>query len=746
MAQKPVKKTFSSDWLVKTIKYGLFGCLFMPLIIHSSFIFPYIFPKQAFFQILVEIIFGLYLFLAMKEPRFRPRYSWLFRALLIYFVVLILSSVFGQNTFHSFWSNYERMAGVIAWIHYFGFLFIAVNIFKTKEDWQWFFDWAIIASVIEAFYALGQLVGLFTSSTGVRVDGTIGNSSFLAGYLLINALFAGWLFLEKKNFNWRIFYLGAMLLNLFIMYETRTRGALLALFAGLFCLALFFIFAPARGLSQLPIRQPQRIKKYAAGLIIFIILAGGLIWLGKDTALIKKFPTLKRLANISLTEATSQTRLLSWKMGLKGFTEHPVFGWGPENFNILFNKYYDPYLYPVESWFDRSHNAFLDILVNTGLMGFLAYLSIFVLSFYYLWRSWRQNKTNYQTAAIFSVILIAYAVQNFFVFDTQVTLLMIFLIWSYFVSLSFNEEKNQKVGVPANPNLFFKAIIILLVFGLFYFVNLRPGIASREGIKALQILQTGNIAEASAQFRVAYKADTYGLPEIAARAYDTSMQILNSAQITKENKEQFVQVAIDGLNETLKLEPTNARYMMMLGNLYLSAATQLDPKYLSDADYILSQAIVLSPTRQELLFSLGQLRMYEGKKEEALSFFKKAVELNDTVDISHWNYGIIAIALGEKKLGEAEVQIARPNGLLNADDYQKLINAYGQTSDFTNIISIYQKWIAADPRNPQIYASLASAYAQSGDKQKAKEAALMAAKIDSSFQAEAEQFIKNLGL
>lgn len=746
MSQKPFKKTYSSDGLVKTIRYGLLICLFMPLIVHGGFIFPYIFPKQAFFQIVVEIIFGLYLFLALREPRYRPRSSWLFRALLVYFAILVLSSVFGQNTYHSFWSNYERMAGVIAWFHYLGFLFIAINIFKTKEDWHQFFDWAIIASAVEAFYALGQLAGIFTSSGGARLDGTIGNASFLAGYMLINALFAGWLFLEKNNFNWRIFYLGILALNLFIMYETRTRGALLALFISLICLSLFFIFAPARGLSQLPFKRPDKLKKYAIGFLVFVILTAGLIRLGRESSFIKKFPTLRRVANISFEEATSQTRLLSWRMGLKGFTEHPVFGWGPENFNILFNKYYDPHLYPVESWFDRSHNAFLDVLVNTGLLGFLAYLSIFFLSFYYLWRDWRQDKINYQTAAIFSVILVAYAVQNFFVFDTQVTLLMIFAIWAFLTFLSFKEKDDKESGAPVNPNFIFKALVFLLILNLFYFINIKPGLASREGIKAIYFLQENKIEAASEQFKVAYEADTFGLPEIAARAYDMAAQILGGGQWSKEEKEKIVQVAVDGLKEALKIEPTNARFMMMLGNLNLAAAAQLDPNYLSEADYILNQALELSPTRQELYFSLGQLRMYQGKKDETLALFKKAVELNDSVDISHWNYGIIAIALGEKELGETEVQKARPNGQLSADDFQRLINAYGQTKDFAKIIFWYEKWAVSEPTNPQPYAGLAATYAQTGDKQKAKEYARQAAAIDPSYQAESEQFIKNLGL
>ena len=68
-------KTYQSSWLLPSIKIGLFAALFMPLIVNGSFIFPYIFPKQAFFQIVVEIVFALYLFLAFKDSNYRPRSS-----------------------------------------------------------------------------------------------------------------------------------------------------------------------------------------------------------------------------------------------------------------------------------------------------------------------------------------------------------------------------------------------------------------------------------------------------------------------------------------------------------------------------------------------------------------------------------------------------------------------------------------------------------------------------------------------
>ncbi len=746
MSSKSIKN-YNSSWLVSIIKYGLFACFFMPLIVNGSFIFPYIFPKQAFFQIIVEIVFALYLFLAFKNPDYRPRSSWLFKALLAYFLIMILSSVFGVNAYHSFWSNYERMAGVVSLFHYLGFLFVAVNMFKTPKDWHLFFDVSILASVLEAFYGLGQLAGIFTSSGGARIDGTIGNSSFLAGYMLINALLAFWLALEKNSFNWRLIYSAVIVLNLVVLYQTQTRGAAVALLAGLFCLTLFFIFAPKKALEQEFFKRAVNLKKYAIGFLIAGLLLAGFIWLARDSAFVKNHSTLYRVTHISLTETTAQTRLLAWKMSLTGFKERPIFGWGPENYYVLFNKYYDPHLYPVESWFDRSHNAYLDILVNTGIIGFAAYLAIVFLAFWYLWSAWKKEKINYFTAAIFTVILLAYGIQNIFVFDTQVTLLMFYSLLAFIVFLSARPLSGAgEISQAMKPNFIFIFLAAAALLLVFYSANVKPGLASATGIDALQSLQAGKAEQSLEQFKTAFNIGSFGLPEVAMRAQDIAMSLMISSNSSADIKKKFVDLAIDGMNRSLEQEPLNARFMMMLSSVYLSSAGP-ENSYLAEADALLQKAMELSPTRQELYFYVGQVRMYQGRAQEALALFKRAVELNDQVSLSHWNYGIIAIGVGQKDLGEKEIQTAMDMGhSFGLSDIKQLINAYGRTNDVPRIIALHQKWISLLPNDAAPYASLAAVMAQSGDKQKAQEFALQAAEIDPSYKAEAEQFIKSLGL
>jgi tetratricopeptide (TPR) repeat protein len=308
------------------------------------------------------------------------------------------------------------------------------------------------------------------------------------------------------------------------------------------------------------------------------------------------------------------------------------------------------------------------------------------------------------------------------------------------------KEPETVAGQSVRPNIFFKLLVLLLVLGSVYFFNIKPGLASTSGIQALYFFQDDKIEETIQQYKQTYEIGTFGLPEVAARAFDTAMQLSMSAKADLAVKKEMTDVAIDGLKKALEMEPLNARYMMMLGNLSLVSA-QLDISYLAEADISLSRALELSPTRQELLFALGQLRASQGRKTEALDFLKRAVELKDILSVSHWNYGLVAISLGEKELGEAEIKKATELGYgYNSNTISRLISAYGQTSDFPKMISLYNDWIGLEPNNAAPYAGLAATYAQAGDKQKAKDTALKAAQIDPTYQAEAEQFIKSLGL
>ena len=61
------------------------------------------------------------------------------------------------------------------------------------------------------------------------------------------------------------------------------------------------------------------------------------------------------------TSSAVETRLTAWKAAWSGYQERPLFGWGLDNYHILFNLHYDPTLLrhaPEETWLTGPTTSF----------------------------------------------------------------------------------------------------------------------------------------------------------------------------------------------------------------------------------------------------------------------------------------------------------------------------------------------------------------------------------------------------
>ena len=83
-------------------------CLVTPLLVHSSFIFPFISTKTFWFRSWVEAAAVFYAILAFKVPFYRPRFTPVMKGIIGYFAIAVVASLFGENLYRSFWGNIER--------------------------------------------------------------------------------------------------------------------------------------------------------------------------------------------------------------------------------------------------------------------------------------------------------------------------------------------------------------------------------------------------------------------------------------------------------------------------------------------------------------------------------------------------------------------------------------------------------------------------------------------------------------
>src|SRR3989344_9279283 len=200
-------------WLRYSLFAGIFAVPFIPLLVNGNFFFPFITSKNFTFRILVELMLGLWAILAIRDASYRPKFSWLLGALAAFLGVIAIADIFGVNFERSFWSNFERMEGLVTHLHLLAYFLVASSILNTEKLWERFFQTSIGVSIVICFYGLFQVFGfLRINQGGVRVDATFGNATYLAIYLLFSIFITAFLLWRSQyNGKWPKWVYGAII-------------------------------------------------------------------------------------------------------------------------------------------------------------------------------------------------------------------------------------------------------------------------------------------------------------------------------------------------------------------------------------------------------------------------------------------------------------------------------------------------------------------------------------------------------
>ena len=185
-------------WIVLIGIFAVPVCI--PFIVSTSMFFPFITAKGFTFRIITEIVFVVWFILTLRNKDYRPKKSWILYALGGFLAVMLLADIFAENPLKAFWSNFERMEGYITLIHIAGYFIVAGSVLNTEKLWRNFFRLNILASVAMSCYGFLQLAGKITiNQGGVRLDGTFGNATYLAGYMLFMIFLALFLIVSEKK-------------------------------------------------------------------------------------------------------------------------------------------------------------------------------------------------------------------------------------------------------------------------------------------------------------------------------------------------------------------------------------------------------------------------------------------------------------------------------------------------------------------------------------------------------------------
>jgi len=628
--EKPSKERGLVGILLKVIQWSVYLILFTPILVGKGFYFPYVGLKSIYFMGLTEIIFFSWVFLIFISPKYRPQKNPLLIVLILFVVVLILSSLLGVDLFYSFWSKYERMTGLLMWFHLLAFFLVISSVFKKMKDWFRILSCSVFVAILISFISfLGKAGhGISPSSWG---GATLGNSSFLATYLLFNVFLALYLSLEARG-PLRVFNIvGLVIVGLGLLLSTG-RAAIISFWGGMIMLFLLWGIFKKKGI----------IKLFSLSLLC-LILTFGIFGIYVAVFFDHHIP---QMVFRKLDLGTMGGRTVVWEEARQGFLERPWLGWGPENFEFAFSKYYNPCLGSgdcgTDVWYDRSHNIIFDTLVTTGVFGLISYLGIFFSVFYILWKRFYQKRFGFWTAGIFSVTLISYFVQNLTVFDMINSYMMWFLVLGFvaFVSLYkieslsgekevfFEKRKNETERRTLPHPLIFAFILVLFIFSFTKFV-IQPLRADYYVIKAIRA------KEASEQRVDLYKKtlSTSSLGKHQVRDFFSQLALDfylsgRAENLPRENIKKDLDFIIQELEKSIKEVPIDYRSYLDLGRMYNIYTIFIDSSKIPRAEEVLNKALELSPTNQQGYWELAQTKLFENKEKEALFLVKKARDLN----------------------------------------------------------------------------------------------------------------------
>ena len=417
--------------------------LITPFLVTPGTIFPFVVGKALWSRALIEIAFALWAGLALARSGYRPPRSWLLWLLGAGLCASLLSAWSGISFQRSFWSNYERMQGVLDQAHWVALAVVLASVLRTPREWR-----TLLAANVAAGGAMACLViarsldvevpfyGRFPEANLPRLGGPAGNPVFLAVYMLSNLVLACGFAVRA----WTLAPAPEDAAGGRRRLEAVAWAVVAALnFAGLVLAGSVGGFAgllAAAGFAALAFAWLARGRRRFAALALLAALAAGTGGLGYRFLDVQRTTTvsaplsvlghsdvarsMRYMGGVHLRRPSVQSRLEAWAAGLEGFAARPWLGWGPENFGAVFGRYAKNYAATAEPH-DQAHGKVFEVAATTGVVGLAAWLATWGLALTVLLRAARNAAGPERSFGVFTAAALAgYLVQIQFLFDIAV--------------------------------------------------------------------------------------------------------------------------------------------------------------------------------------------------------------------------------------------------------------------------------------------------------------------------------------
>lgn len=612
--------------LLRITKIGIYLLLLAPMFFWGGLFFPSISTKLFWLLGVSEVTLFCFLWLIYCYPALRPKFYWQDLFFFFFILFILLTSIAGVYPANSFWGGFERNINVLLWLHLAAVFIILVALYRSERSWLQF---SLVSTVIGLcicsahFFSLFGISILFIGTFGIF---TLGNSSIFGSYLLFQFFFSLFLFFRGHKRKLRLFGGGAFVVFVSTLLTTDARSAIIASVGG----AIFF-------LSFILVLEKEKRYRKTCGLIL---LAGLVIVFFVSFFLV--FRPSGWFHELIVKEGGS-SRLVVWDIAWEAIKERPILGWGVGNFQYAFLKYYDPCFgnefCGKNTLFDSSHNKILDVLVESGVLGLLAYLSIFFVTVNSVWHAYKRHGVDRKIFVLFASILAAYFVQNLTFFDTAISLLF-FVVMIAFSRAAINFyifQAPEEISAKTRETKLFALCLVLCSFFLlaaFFFFIVQP---IRGALAVKRGATTFNIVNRQEAYERGLSISSFGKDiRRAFLALETSRVLWSYRPIADASSVQAFapylrkesSLVETSLRDTLRRSPNDFRSFLYLAMLLQAEGRLFDSIRFAEAENVVQDALVLNPRHPLFYWVLTSIYIEDGKMEEASASMAKAISLS----------------------------------------------------------------------------------------------------------------------
>lgn len=258
----------------------------------------------------------------------------------------------------------------LTYVSYMGMFVLPFVIIRTERDVLYFYKIVVLSSVAPVAYGCFQLASGLDWYQGTRIASSFSHPNIFAFYVLttigtvLSLLLSQRFILAKSTRKLLSLYLVPLLI---MLVATKTRSAWLG------CVILFGVYGVIAD------------KRVLALTFILPICA---LFVPAIRDRLTDLTTGNQYVGWVQDVNAYYWRKLLWQKASSFIAQRPLFGYGLYSF-----PYYSPTFFPLETKRGvDAHNVYIQLLFETGLMGFLSYLWIFARKLQMLFRYWQIDR------------------------------------------------------------------------------------------------------------------------------------------------------------------------------------------------------------------------------------------------------------------------------------------------------------------------------------------------------------------